>query len=180
MLLHNIGRIVHDNYDSLVAEAWGRGRPAQAYVGTVFIVLPIVAGVFFGLFSPLWTEFVGALVSVIGVLTGFSINSIVLLTGHSEADSYDLKTRVVNQTKDYTLYSILVGIILLVVLILGYIIANSDPIPIIENPYHNTVSDVQIASMLIYSFLIHYFLILLVITHRLYSLVHGNAIGNNP
>lgn len=177
MLLRNIGRIVTDNYDSLIDEAWGRGPASALLVIAGFGLVPVVLGLLGGYHVPVWVNFLSALISVIGVLTGFSINSIVLLTGHSESDSYSLKTKVVDQTKDYTLYSILVGIVLLITLTLGFLFVKAG------FEYSITIrgfqfSILQLVSVIVYSVLAHYVLILLVITHRLYTLVHGNAIGN--
>ena len=174
MLLKNVGRIVNDNYVSLSGEAWGNGVISKIYVATLFGLLPLVFGAIIGLWSPLWADFVGPLISVVGVLTGFSINAIVLLTSHSSDRSYEIKTKVVDQTKDYTLYSILVGIITLVALIIGYILANGD-LPLVLDL---GISTMTIVSIIVYILVFHYFLMLFVIVHRLYSLVHGNALNN--
>ena len=114
------------------------------------------------------------ILSVVGVLTGFSINALVLITGHDNNESYEIKKRVVEQTQDFTLYSILSGILLIVVITFGYVATNmSYPAWF---PWKVSIPVVKIASVFVYTALMHYFLILLVISHRLYTLVHGDGL----
>jgi hypothetical protein len=174
MLLENLQSIVVRNYTSLVDEA---GRFAKTRVALSFGFVPIVIGVLLGYYSPLWAKIVGALISAIGVLTGFSINSIVLLTSHSKENSYHLKTKHVNQTKDFTLYSILVGLVLLAALIIGYAGTSAEiQFSSIQN-WKKPITTIPILSIVIYTLLCHYFMVLLSVTHRLYTLVHSDAIG---
>lgn len=174
VLLQNIGRIVEDNYSSLVHEAPGRGKKSQLVVFGIFGFFPATAGFLFGLASPFWTSIITALVSSIGVLTGFGINSIMLLTNAATEDMYEQKRNMVNQTLDYTLYSVLVGLLSLVVLLFGFILSEANiPFSMPTIP----ISRAQLISIVVYFALIHYFMVLFVITHRMYSLINTNAIG---
>lgn len=178
MILRNIPRIVSDNYESLVHEAWGRGNASRLYVGLVFALIPSVIGVVLGYISPVESGLAGVLVSMVGVLTGFSINAIVLLSNHSAEDTFQQEIDAINKTRDFTLYSILVGIVLLMVLVLGLIIANSGPLPdSLSANLSLPISGTQILSSLIYILVVHYFVVLLVIAHRLYSLVNTPVLG---
>lgn len=173
MLLGNLGSIVARNYGSLIEEG---GSLAKLRVGLLFGALPSILGVVLGYFSPLWTGIIGPLISAIGVLTGFSINAIILLSGHSAEDSYDVERRHVQQTNDFTLYSILVGFSLLIVLVIGSVISNADFV-IQEIPSgYQMVSTSQIFSAIVYTLICHYFVVLLSVTHRLYTLVHSDAV----
>lgn len=174
MILSNLGQIVVRNYATLVRETEGTGRYPYVVVAFTFGLFPILMGIALGFTTSLWTEIVRPLLSVIGVLTGFSINALVLITGQDNSDSYEIKGRVVEQTQDFTLYSILSGILLLVVITFGYVATNmAYPAWF---PWKVSIPVVEIASVFVYTALIHYFLILLVISHRLYTLVHGDAL----
>ena len=170
MLFRNLTQIVADNYTALAGESTWPGRIAWGYVGTVFIVFPVAAGIALSFVTPIWSGLLGTLAPVFGVLTGFSINAIMLLTRHSEEDSYDLETHIVQETRKFTLYSILVGLTLIGLLV-GVLIASKSTVSI---PYDFT----RIVSAGVYTMMIHYFLTLLVITHRLHSLIEGGAINN--
>lgn len=170
MLFRNITRIVADNYTALAGESTWQGRSAWGYVGTVFIGVPVAAGIVLSFVTPIWPELLGTLTPVFGVLTGFSINAIMLLTRHSEEDSYDLETHVVQETRKFTLYSILVGLSLIFLLVCVLIASRST----VSVPYDLT----RIVSAGVYTMMVHYFLTLLVITHRLQSLIEGGAINN--
>jgi cytochrome b561 len=179
MLFGNIPDIVKRNYSSLVHEVRYSGICAKVAILCIFGGIPIGIGVGLGYISPLWTGLVGALISAMGVLTGFSINAVVLLSNHNEENSYQEKTKVVNQTKDFTLYSILFGVFVLAVLIIGFVTAKAEPIFTIRVPqYIPAITALQGVSAIVYTALIHYLIILLVVSHRLYSLVHGNALNN--
>lgn len=170
MLFRNLTRIVADNYTALAGGSRWRGRIAWGDVAVVFIGLPVVAGIVLSSVAPIWPGLLGTLTPVFGVLTGFSINAIMLLTRHSEEDSYDLETQVVQETRKFTLYSILVGLTLIGLLVCVLIASKST----ISIPYDFT----RIASASVYTMMVHYFLTLLVITHRLHSLIEGGAINN--
>lgn len=170
MLFHNLTRIIADNYSALAGESSWSGHTAWESVAVVFIVFPIAAGSTLSFITPIWTGLLSTLTSVFGVLTGFSINAIMLLTRHSEEDSYDLETKIVQETRKFTLYSILVGL-LLIALLVGVLIASNSTVTL-----RYDLS--QIVSAGVYTMMIHYFLTLLVITHRLHSLIEGGAINN--
>lgn len=170
MLFHNLTRIVADNYTALAGESSWPDRIAWGYVTVVFIALPVTAGTALSFITPIWSGLVSTLTPVFGVLTGFSINAIMLLTRHSEEDSYSLETRLVQETRKFTLYSILVGLTLIALLV-GVLIASKSTVTV---QYDFT----QIVSAGVYTVMLHYFLTLLVITHRLHSLIEGGAINN--
>lgn len=179
MIFGNIPKIIKRNYTSLLHEIKYSGITATVAIICIFGLVPITAGFGLGYISPLWTGLVGALISTMGVLTGFSINAVVLLSSHNKENSYEEKTNVVDQTKDFTLYSILFGIVVLGILILGFVAARAEPLFTIQVPATiPTITGLQIVSAMVYTALIHYLIILLVISHRLYSLVHGNALNN--
>lgn len=176
MLIGNIRSIVTDNYASLVHEAKGTGKYAKSKVFLIFLLLPSVFGVFIGYTVPVWQGFISPMFPALGVLTGFSINMLVLLTGHSEEDSYNLKTEVVEQTQDFTLYSILNGVVLIAALIAAMVIMRG----VLGSNQVFGLVPVEVVmvgiSILIYSLLVHYILVLVVMTHRLHSLVNIKAL----
>lgn len=175
MLIGNIRSIVTENYASLVHEAKGKGKYAKSKVFLIFLLLPSVLGVFIGYTVPVWQGFISPMFPALGVLTGFSINMLVLLTGHSEEDSYNLKTEVVEQTQDFTLYSILNGVVLIATLIAAMVIMRG----VLGSNQVFGLVPVEVVmvgiSILIYSLLVHYILVLVVMTHRLHSLVNIKA-----
>jgi len=176
MFLTNIRKIVRKNYGSLVEEASGGYLASRLYVGIFFGLIPVLVGGVLGYYVDLWAGFIGTLISVVGVLTGFSINSVVLLSGQVADGTYEQRKNAVRQTKDFTLYSILVGIVLLAVLTLGYLMIQVGPdFPISVSL--GTITPLTAVSAFVYTILIHYLLILFFITHRLYTMVHIDAIG---
>jgi hypothetical protein len=176
MFLSNIGKIVSKNYMSLVEEAGGESRFPRLYVFFFFGFFPILVGALLGYYIELWAGFIGTLISVVGILTGFSINSVVLLSGHDADGIYEQRKDAVKQTKNFTLYSILIGIVLLAVLTLGYLMlqAGSD-FPISFS--NATITPLTAVSMSVYAILVHYLLILFFVTHRLYTMVHIGVAG---
>lgn len=176
MLLSNLGSIISRNFTSLVNESRGTGLYAKSKVFVTFVAVPFGLAVLFGLMTPIWTDFLGAMFSMVAVLTGFSINSLVLLNRHSQEDTYEAKTEVVNQTKDFSLYSILSGVVLLITLTLGYLIVESSLPQIIPSDLSFPITLLEGVSILVYFILAHYLAMLLVITHRLYTLVHTDAL----
>lgn len=177
MLLSNLGSIINRSFTSLVSESRGSGWYARSKVFVVFVVVPFLLALIFGLLTPIWTDFLGAMFSMVAVLTGFSINSLVLLNRHSQEDTYDAKTRVVDQTKDFSLYSILSGVVLLISLTLGYLIVATEMPQIIPAKWSSSITLLQGVSVVVYFLLAHYLAMLLVITHRLYTLVHTDALN---
>ena len=173
MLLENLRSIVVRNYGSLVEEG---GSSAKIRVALLFGLTPIIIGTLLGYYSPLWSEIIAPLISAIGVLTGFSINAIVLLSGNLDDDSYPLEQKHLRQTNDLTLYSILVGFCLLIVLVFGAVTANIDIVlQEIPNQYR-IVTATQVLSVIVYTLTCHYFVVLLSVTHRLYTLVHSGSV----
>ncbi|MFC5367224.1 hypothetical protein [Salinirubrum litoreum] len=178
MLLRNLPDIVWKNYSSLADESGFRGRRAWVFVVATFVVLPIAAGTVAGRYSPIWSDLIRTLITATGVLTGFSINALVLLTSHTAEKTYEQKTTIVEQTQDFTLYSVLVGVSLLLSLVGGYILTEASVVNGMAIPFPVSISASQLLSFVVYSLLAHYFLILLVIVHRLYTLVDTNALNN--
>ena len=176
MFLSNIRKIVSNNYGSLVEEAGGEPLVSKLYVCFIFGLIPVLVGGFLGYYIDLWAGFIGTLISVVGVLTGFSINSVVLLSGHDAEGIYEQRRDAVRQTKDFTLYSILVGIVLLAVLTLGYLmtqVGSDFPVTFPNAP----LAPLTGVSILVYAILVHYLLILFFVTHRLYTMVHIDVAG---
>lgn len=171
MLFSNLGKIVRKNYSSLSAQSGLNAPYAGVLVGLIFGVLPIELGILLAHLTPVWTGLIASLAPVLSVLTGFSINAIVLLTRHTEVDSYDDESRVVSQTQDFTLYAVFIGLVLIAFLLFGFIVARSS----LLRPY----PAIEVVSALIYSVLVHYFLVLGVVVHRMYSLVNGGALSSN-
>lgn len=173
MLLGNLRSIVARNYGSLVEEG---GAWAETRVAFLFGLVPTTIGALLGYYSPLWGEIIAPLISAIGVLTGFSINAIVLLSGNLGDDSYPLEQKHLQQTNDLTLYSILVGFCLLIVLVFGVVTANIDFVLQEIPAQYRIVTATQVLSVVVYSLTCHYFVVLLSVTHRLYTLVHSGSV----
>jgi D-alanyl-lipoteichoic acid acyltransferase DltB (MBOAT superfamily) len=176
MFLSNLGKIISKNCASLVEEAGGESRFPKLYVIFFFAFLPILVGVLLGYYIELWAGFISTLISVVGILTGFSINSVVLLSGHDANGVYEQRKDAVRQTKDFTLYSILIGIVLLSALTLGYLmlqVGSDSPISFSNTP----IAPLTVASISVYAILAHYLLILFFVTHRLYTMVHIDVVG---
>jgi hypothetical protein len=168
MIFSNLWRIITDHYTSLSDET-GLGNPYDTTVLVfVFAIFPLVLG--FGLATqvPLWSDFIAAAAPVLSVLTGFSINTIILLMRYNGEDGHPYEQRTVRKTKEFTLYSILLGVIIIIALVFGFILTRFSQIM--------GVSVTILVSGLVYGLIGHYFLTLLVITHRLWSLIHGDAI----
>lgn len=165
MIFRNILTITRNNYESLVSEIRVRPSIKKPLVIFIFGGLPAVIGALLGWISPVSGNIVIGLVSVISVMTGFSINAIVLLIGNSGENSYDLEVHIVDQTIDFTLYAIVVGIFTLLLILLGYIFISSN--------LQLGIGGVKIFSVITYTMVIHYFLGLFVVSHRLFTFVKG-------
>lgn len=170
MLVANLWDIVKDHYASAVDASKWNGGVAKFHVFILFAALPLIVGITLGYFSPLWGGMLQILITVLGVLTGFSINSLVLLMRHSTEDSYNLESRMVDTARDYCLYAVLVGLILIVASLVGFALSKS------AIDFHRNVKIAS--SVVLYTIVAHYFATFGVLTHRFYTLINGDAIEN--
>ncbi|ERH08366.1 MAG: hypothetical protein J07HX64_00106 [halophilic archaeon J07HX64] len=131
----------------------------------VFILIPTGVGFALGNHVVLWLGFITASAPVFSVLTGFSINIIVLLMWYRSNGSHPYGDRTVK--KEFTLYSILLGVVLIICLVFGLILSRIDGTIGAEIAF--------VAGGTVYSLMAHYFLTLLIVTHRLWSLVHRDV-----
>jgi uncharacterized integral membrane protein len=168
MIFGNLKSIVGDHYSSLGDET-GFKYPFD-YIALVllFFVLPLSVGFILAFYVPIWSGFISASAPVLSVLTGFSINTIILLMRYEPEGDHFYEERTVQKTKEFTLYTILIGVIIIISLVFGFILTQINT----ENP----VSLTLLVTGVVYSLIAHYFLTLLVITHRLWSLIHGDVI----
>ncbi len=161
MIFQNITKIVRNHYTSLSEETGFKPRPAGFILSIVFFAIPIAVGSVLGSFVILWEGFISAAAPVLSVLTGFSINTLVLLMRFDTENSHQYDQATVEKTKEFTLYSILVGVLIIIFLVFGFVITrvglDAGGVLIIG------------VSAATYALIAHYFLTLLVITHRLYS-----------
>jgi hydrogenase-4 membrane subunit HyfE len=168
MIFGNIGRIVDDHYISL-AEETGLDYPFDyGFLISTFVVIPSLAGYLLATYVTIWSGFIAASAPVLSVLTGFSINTIILLMRYNGEDEHPYEQNTVEKTKEFTLYSILIGVLIIATLVFGFILVQ------VEIEAGATLP--LAVSGIIYALIAHYFLTLLVITHRLWSLIHGGAI----
>lgn len=168
MIFKNIIKIIRNNYSSLIHEIAVPEYFKTFLVVIIFLIIPFFFGLILGVLSPIGDGIIMSIASVVSVLTGFSLNAIILMLRHDPTESYELETKIVDQTKDFTLYTIIIGMLTLVILIFGHIAVKSE--------IYLGFDGVIIYSIIIYSLLVHYFLGLFVILHRLFSLVRGGAI----
>jgi hypothetical protein len=168
MLFQNLSKIIRGHYSAL-----DRGNAftpviSKAVIFFIFFAIPAAIGSILGIISPLTTNIVAPFVTVLGVLTGFSINAVLLLFRYSEDKSYEEEIQVVEQTREVTLYSVFIGIVLVACMLVAAVLTQSDLFfgELIE----------KTGSILIYAATMHYFITLLVIVHRLYSLLHGGTL----
>ncbi|MFD1641457.1 hypothetical protein [Halohasta litorea] len=164
MIFNNLYRICEDHYGSLNSET-GYKSPASEFILVFsFALVPILIGTVLGYFVTIWSGFIAASAPVLSVLTGFSINTLVLLMGYSEENPHPYEQNTIKKTKEFTLYSILIGILVIIVLVFGFILSRIE----VTSP-----SEINfLISAFVYSIMAHYFITLLVIAHRLYNLVH--------
>jgi len=133
-----------------------------------FVAFPAVVGFTLANYVVLWSGFITASASVLSVLTGFSINTIILLMRYDKDGSHPYEQRTVRKTKEFTLYAILAGVVLIICLFFGIAISR------IGGTAGSGLAFV--VSGTVYTLMAHYFLTLLVITHRLWSLIHGDVL----
>lgn len=168
MIFGNLRRIVSDHYSSL-GEETGLSDPYDTLIlAFIFGIIPLGLGFYLAIRVPLWSDFIAAAAPVLSVLTGFSINTIILLMRYNDEDGHPYEQRTVRKTKEFTLYSILLGVVIITALVFGFILTQFGQL--------NGISTSIVVSGLVYSLIGHYFLTLLVITHRLWSLIHGDAL----
>lgn len=168
MIFGNIGSIVSDHYSSLGQET-GLRRPFDyAVLAVIFAIFPTVIGFTLANYVVLWSGFITASASVLSVLTGFSINTIILLMRYDKDGSHPYEQRTVKKTKEFTLYAILAGVVLIICLVFGIVISR------IGGAAGSGLAFV--VSGIVYTLMAHYFLTLLVITHRFWSLIHGDVL----
>ncbi|WP_276301967.1 hypothetical protein [Halorussus lipolyticus] len=168
MIFGNIGSIVTDHYSSLGEETGLKTPFDYVFLVIVFGIIPSVIGYTLANYVIIWSGFIAASAPVLSVLTGFSINTIVLLMRYDKDGSHPYEEKTVRKTKEFTLYTILAGVLLITCLMFGYIISRINGVASLEVAFF--------VSGLVYSLLAHYFLTLFVITHRLWSLIHGDVI----
>lgn len=161
MIFKNITKIVKNHYTSLAEETGYKPKPAGAILIIIFFLLPAILGVVLGSEVFIWEGFISASAPVLSVLTGFSINTLVLLMRFDSKNSHQYDQSTVEKTKEFTLYSILVGVIIIIFLVFGFIITRI-------NLEAGKLVLIAVSSIT-YALIAHYFLTLLVITHRLYS-----------
>jgi hypothetical protein len=167
MVFGNLGSIVTDHYSSLGEETGLRTPFDYIFLGIVFILIPTGIGFTLGNYVVLWSGFIAASAPVFSVLTGFSINIIVLLMRYRSNGSHPYGDRTVKKTKEFTLYSILLGVVLIICLVFGLILSRIDGTIGAEIAF--------VAGGTVYSLMAHYSLTLLIVTHRLWSLVHRDV-----
>lgn len=168
MIFGNLRTIITDHYSSL-GEETGLSKPYRYYfLAFLFGIVPLMVGGGLGWYIPIWTGLITASTSAVSVLTGFSINTLILLMRYNKNDSHPYEQKTVRKTKEFTLYSILLGVGLLISLVFGYLLTH---VSISTGTYL-----MKTISILVYTIIAHYFLTLLVITHRLWSLVHGDVL----
>ena len=168
MIFGNIGSIISDHYSALSQET-GLKKPLDYLVlAIIFVAFPGIVGFGLANYVVLWSGFITASASVLSVLTGFSINTIILLMRYDKDGSHPYEQRTVKKTKEFTLYAILSGVILIICLVFGIVVSR------IGGAAGSGLSFV--VSGIVYSLMAHYFLTLLVITHRFWSLIHGDVL----
>lgn len=168
MIFGNIGSIISDHYSSLGQET-GLNNPFDyIFLAVVFVAFPAIVGFVLANYVVLWSGFITASASVLSVLTGFSINTIILLMRYDKDGSHPYEQKTVRKTKEFTLYAILSGVILIICLVFGIVVSR------IGGAAGSGLAFV--VSGIVYSLMAHYFLTLLVITHRLWSLIHGDIL----
>lgn len=168
MIFGNLKSIVGDHYSSLGDETGYKHPFDYIVLGVLFFALPLSVGFVLAYYVPIWPGFISASAPVLSVLTGFSINTIILLMRYEPEGNHFYEERTVQKTKEFTLYTILVGVIIIIALVFGFILTQVDT----GTPFSFTL----FVTGVVYSLIAHYFLTLLVITHRLWSLIHGDVI----
>ncbi|WP_229121677.1 hypothetical protein [Halapricum desulfuricans] len=161
MIFKNIFKIIKNHYASLAEETGYKPKPAGAILIIIFFLLPAVLGAVLGSAVVIWEGFISASAPVLSVLTGFSINTLVLLMRFDNKNSHQYDQSTVEKTKEFTLYSILIGVLIIIILVFGFIISRIN----LEARSFTVIA----VSSITYAFIAHYFLTLLVITHRMFS-----------
>lgn len=161
MLFKNISKIIGNHYESLAEETGYNKKPALFVILFIFFILPLSLGSILGYHATIWGGFISSSAPVLSVLTGFSINTLVLLMRYDKKNSHQYDQATVEKTKEFTLYSILVGVLIITFLVFGFITTR------IDTSYGEVLATG--VSVITYSLIAHYFLTLFVITHRLYS-----------
>jgi hypothetical protein len=160
--------IITDHYSSLGEETNLKTPVDYVVLFIIFATVPVGIGFILARYVVLWAGFIAATAPVLSVLTGFSINTIILLMRYDNHGAHPYEERTVRKTKEFTLYSILVGVILIICLVFGFILSRVDGRVGTEIAF--------VVSGIVYALIAHYFLTLLVITHRLWSLIHSDVI----
>lgn len=168
MIFGNIGSIISDHYSSLGQETGLKNPLDSIALAGIFAVFPAIVGFALANYVVLWSGFITASASVLSVLTGFSINTIILLMRYDKDGSHPYEQRTVRKTKEFTLYAILAGVVLIICLVFGIVVSR------IGGTAGSGLA--FIVSGIVYSLMAHYFLTLLVITHRFWSLIHGDVL----
>jgi predicted Na+-dependent transporter len=168
MIFGNLSSIVADHYSSLSDETALKKPVDQIFLAIVFVLLPLALGFALAQYVPIWSGFISSSAPVLSVLTGFSINTIILLMRYDSDTGHPYEQKTVQKSKEFTLYSILIGVVIIITLVFGYILTQ------IGTNVSSTLT--FFVTGIIYSLIGHYFLTLLVITHRLWALIHGDVL----
>lgn len=164
MGLFNIGPIA-DEYSDTIRAISSSERKAIL----VFVLFPLTFGVVFVLLG--WLvggDFAVAIISMLAILIGFSINAGVLLLEQNPADlgaeegQEEDKKRFLKNTKVLIIYAILVGLVLVLISAVSLIGTSNSVLN--EGILHRLIS------VIIYSGILHYVLTLLLIPARMHTI----------
>lgn len=164
MGLFSIRPIVNAHRESLSDES-----NSEHKVKFWFYILPALIAAFLVLLKIFITSsFALAVISMIAILIGFSVNAIVLLMDHVDEDMSSDEEKLVEGLRNLTLYSIIVGLVLLLLTGLSLLATTND---LFEGCWIARA----IVSFLLFTGLSHYLITLFLLPARLYVVVESET-----
>lgn len=155
--LFSIFPIIREHFKSLIDDSTKLG------IIILFLIIPVlVASVAIHFKAFLDRSFIQTALSVLAVLVGFTINALVLLMGTSE-ESYSTKQEeVLDKTRDHTVYSLVIGLVLIGLASLFLV-------------FYNQISSagigiIVVSTLILYTISTHYITTLFLIPARIYKI----------
>lgn len=163
MNLINIWPVVSNHFDSLNEDS-----PSPFTDKLLLVGMPAMVS-FLSLQYPVSTSLAKTTITALAILFGFSFNAVILFAGTDYSDKKPKEQKSIELTEGNTHYSLVIGFSALVFAFLVFAISKPEP--------SSSNWLLVIFSYILYFFLLHYFLTLMMILRRLSILISGDLLS---
>lgn len=175
----DIKLIANKHFELLIADS------SKIKIYSVFIIIPLIFAIVLALLRLLTQESVNTLVTAFAIFSAILPNVIFIqfniLKKETEKDQKEAKSNITDLAGRLyvnSIYAFLIAIITLIALILFTFISSGNVLWHIQVPYYDILRIFAyfIYSVLIYFFVVHFLLNLVVIVRRLYILLYPDGL----